>query len=171
MTATQSEIMEKAERLASNLVGGSTKVGKNVLLSIVADFMSSPHPDRERLRRTLELIQKGSGGHTKRAGGYGEQVKVAVDEITEALRENLSDDELKSLFGWTARLLLVRRGLLAVKTKTDLRPGKSGSRSPAPAKAEKGPPQRLGPGLGAKSLSTLEQLRQQLQDKEKGKKG
>jgi hypothetical protein len=135
MAVTQTEILKKAEQLASTLAGGTTKVGKNVLLSIVADFMSSPHPDRERLRRTLQLLQEGNGGHTKRGGGYGDQIRAAVREVAKELGADTSDEELKSLFGWTARLLLVRReGSPAREVK---KPGPwkpaSQSRSEAPA--------------------------------------
>lgn len=170
----QTEILKKAENMAFNLAGGPTKVAKNVLLAIVADFMSSPHPDRERLRRTLQLLQEGSGGHIKRGGSsYGEQVRAAVLEVERALREGLDDGELKSLFGWTARLLQIRRA--SVVQQDDQRQqlkGKGGvrenvRRDPVPPQKKLAqPPKPLG-GLGQKGLSALEQLRKQLEDKAK----
>jgi hypothetical protein len=165
MPIPQTEILEKAERLAANLVGGPIKVGKNVLLSIVADFMSTPYPDRERLRRTLFLIGEGSGGHLKRGGGaYGDQIRTAVQEVSKALQDDLTDEELKSLFGWTARLLLVRKESLPIPAGPSPRQETRISKPPAAQKKA----QRM--GLGSKSLNALEQLKQQLQDKEKGSK-
>jgi hypothetical protein len=166
MPATQPQILERAERLASNLVGGSTKVGKNVLLSIVADFMSARDPDRDHLRTMLRLIQDGSGGHIKRGDGYGDQVRLAVREISETLQEEFTDEELKSIFGWTARLLLVRREHFP--RKTEVKP-RGEARGPRPTSHPSQGPERIGP-LDSKSLSALEKLRQQLQNKEKGGK-
>ena len=110
MGKSPADIVEKAERLASSLTAGPVVVGKNVLLGLTADFLSEPRPDRERLRKTIELISEGNGGHLKRGGGYGDQVRTAVIELRRVLEEkDWSDPELKSLLGWTARLLLVRR--------------------------------------------------------------
>jgi hypothetical protein len=109
MPESQLAIVRQAERLAANLDGGPVKVGKNVLLALVADFVSTPRPDRDRLRRLLKLVQAESGGHVKRGGGYGEQLRLAAREVAGALADDLSDRDLKSLFGWTARLLRNRQ--------------------------------------------------------------
>lgn len=110
MAKSTAKIVEKAEQLALSLTAGPVVVGKNVLLGLTADFLSEPRPDRERLRKTIKLISEGNGGHLKRGGGYGDQVRTAVTELARVLEEDdLSDLELKSLLGWTARLLLVRR--------------------------------------------------------------
>lgn len=109
MAEQSADIVEKAERLALSLTSGPNPVKRNVLLGITSSFLTDPKPDQERLRRTVALIAKGSGGHLKRGGGYGEQVKAAAVEIARVLEEGLSDAELQSLLGWTARLLLVRR--------------------------------------------------------------
>lgn len=109
MGKSPADIVEKAERLASSLTAGPVVVGKNVLLGLTADFLSEPRPDRERLRKTIKLISEGNGGHLKRGGGYGDQVRTAVIELRRVLEEDWSDPDLKSLLGWTARLLLVRR--------------------------------------------------------------
>lgn len=110
MGKSPADIVEKAERLASSLTAGPVVVGKNVLLGLTADFLSEPRPDRGRLRTTIKLISEGNGGHLKRGGGYGDQVRTAAIELRRVLEEkDWSDLELKSLLGWTARLLLVRR--------------------------------------------------------------
>ena len=101
MPKSQVDILAEAEKLALRL-SRPVEVKKNVLLSLVADFMSSPRPDRARLRQTLELIGAGSGGHLLRAGGYGDQVQAAVEVLLPVLaEEGWGDSETKSLFGWT----------------------------------------------------------------------
>src|SRR5215210_2139013 len=110
MPKSTAKLVKRAEQLALALTAGPVVVGKNVLLSLTAEFLSAPRPDRKRLRSTVDLVAKGSGGHLKRAGGYGEQVKAAAIEIAGVLEDaDLTDSDLKSLLGWTARLLLVRR--------------------------------------------------------------
>ncbi|HEX5718644.1 MAG TPA: hypothetical protein VF179_20965 [Thermoanaerobaculia bacterium] len=109
MAEQSADIVRRAEQLALSLTSGPTPVKRNILLGITSDFLNDPKPDQGRLRRTVDLIAKGSGGHLKRGGGYGEQVRTAAIEVARVLDENLTDPELKSLLGWTARLLLVRR--------------------------------------------------------------
>lgn len=107
MSLSQTEIVQRAERLATELVGMG--VEKNALLSVVADFMSDPRGDVERLRRMLKLLKDGSGGHLKRSASYVQQIKALAEGLQETLDDRgLSVADLKSLFGWTARLLLVR---------------------------------------------------------------
>ncbi len=107
MSLSQTEIVQRAERLATELVGMG--VEKNALLSVVADFMSDPRGDVERLRRMLKLLKDGSGGHLKRSASYVQQIKALAEGLQETLDDQgLSPVDLKSLFGWTARLLLVR---------------------------------------------------------------
>jgi len=109
MPESQLALVRQAERLAATLDGGPVKVGKNVLLALVADFVSTPRPDRDRLRRLLKLLQAESGGHVKRGGGYGDQLRLAAREVAAVLADDLSNQDLKSLFGWTARLLRNRQ--------------------------------------------------------------
>jgi hypothetical protein len=111
MSLSQTEILTRAERLASTLAGGRTRVEKNVLLSVVADFLSDPRAELPRLRRTLQLLRAGSGGHLERSDSYRQQIQAVVEELDKTLAEgDLSPGDYKSLFGWTARLLLVRGG-------------------------------------------------------------
>jgi hypothetical protein len=109
MSKSQVEIVKNADRLAANLQAGPA-VTKNALLSVVATFLSDPSGDVARLRRTMTLLEKGSGGHLKRGGGFGDQVRLVIREVGRVLdREEWQPEELKSLFGWTARLLQVRQ--------------------------------------------------------------
>ncbi len=106
----QRDIVERARLFALELANGPTPIKKNVLLALVSDFLSSRPPDRERLRRILTLVKEGNGGHVLRGEGYGDQVRAAVDAIEGLLQEEeLSDEQYKSLFGWTARLLVVKQ--------------------------------------------------------------
>lgn len=169
MALSQLEILARAERLAGSLAGGPTRVEKNVLLSVVADFMSDPRPDLDRLRRTLQLIEQGSGGHLLRSDSYRDQVRAVARELGETLSElDLDSAGWKSLFGWTARLLLVRG---APAPSRPLPPdglnGPGSKRSEPAAKrpfTKPGPAGRLS-GIGSKSLSTLEQLKRKLADR------
>lgn len=173
--ATQIEILERAERLAAVLAGGPAPVNKNVLLSVVADFMSDPSPDPARLRKMLRLLETGNGGHLKRGGNYGRQVRAVVEEIGRLLdRGGLRPEEYKTLFGWTARLLLVRRE----KSSTPSRETRGGTRPPSdrrsrPEDRRPSTPPTPPPNLGAvsqKGLGDLLKLKQQLEEKEKGGK-
>lgn len=126
MAEKTADIVTRAEQLALSLTSGPAPVKRNVLLGLTSDFLTDPRPDRERLLRTVRLIAKGSGGHIKRGGGYGEQVRTAAVELAQVLNEDLSDQDLKSLLGWTARLLLVRRvpGEQASASRTVSAPGR-----------------------------------------------
>jgi hypothetical protein len=160
------EIMKKAEHLAARLNSGPSPVKKNVLLGLVSDFMNEPEPDVQRLRHLLELIEQGSGGHIRRGAGYGEQLRAAVREIRKALDERgLDGKDFKSLFGWTARLLLVRSAPREARRPGPPPPGKPDRREPpsTPPRA----PVKLG-SINAKGISDLEKLRQKIQDKEEG---
>lgn len=162
------EIMKKAEHLAARLNSGPSPVKKNVLLGLVADFMNEPEPDVQRLRHLLELIEQGSGGHIRRGAGYGEQLRAAVREIRKALDERgLDGKDFKSLFGWTARLLLVR----SAPRETRSQPGSNRPSpvQPRPPERREPPPGRFG-SVNTKGMSDLEKLRQKIQDKEKGGK-
>jgi hypothetical protein len=168
MSLPQTEIVQRAERLATELTGGPVRVEKNVLLSVVADFLSDPRADVERLRKTLRLLKEGSGGHLERSGSYAQQVKAVANGLGETLADHdLSPDDLKSLFGWTARLLLVRgvgEERRPVPASTDQR-----GRAPGPKTQPRPEPAKRGLGsLGKKSLSALEKLRADLEKKEKG---
>jgi len=160
---SQLDVLAEAETLALRL-SRPVQVKKNVLLSLVADFMSAPRPDRERLRETLELLRSGSGGHVLRAGGYGEQAKAALDILLSVFeQEGWTEADLKSLFGWTARLLQVKPvdSPAAPPNRTQTSPVQP-RRPPPPAKP-------LG-GLSPKGRDTLEELKKKLQGKENGDK-
>lgn len=162
------EIMKKAEHLAARLNSGPSPVKKNVLLGLVSDFMNEPEPDVQRLRHLLELIEQGNGGHIRRGAGYGEQLRAAVREIRKALDERgLDGKDFKSLFGWTARLLLVRSA--PRETRSQLGSNRPGPVQPRPPERRESPPGKFG-SVNAKGMSDLEKLRQKIQNKEKGGK-
>jgi hypothetical protein len=172
MSESNVDIVKRAEQLALSLTAGLSPVGRNAFLGIVSDFQSAPRPDRVRLSRIVQLIQKGSGGHLKRGGGYGEQVKTAAVEIARVLEDDLSDQDLRSLFGWTARLLLVRReerpeNGYAIRTGSSSQKGQ-GSRSAKPREDKAAA--RMG-SLDQQSLRALEMLKQKLSGGEPPKKG
>jgi|GEM_PF-5274557 len=166
MSLSQTAIVQRAEQLAGALAGGRTRVEKNVLLSVVADFMSDPRADLDRLRRTLKLLGDGSGGHLKRSTSYAQQIEAVVDGLGEVLADSsLSLADLKSLFGWTARLLLVRGESPPATTAGDPPAGSSPGSKAGPRKE----PVKRGLGsIGQKGLSALEKLKQDLERKEKG---
>jgi hypothetical protein len=159
MNQNQTEILRKAERLATDLAGGPVRVEKNVLLSVVAEFMSDPRGDVERLRRTLKLLKAGSGGHLKRTANYAQQVETVADGLKETLADpDLTHEDLKSLLGWTARLLLVQADVVA-KPEDGRKAGKE------PTKPS--PPKTFG-SMGSKNRSTLEQLKEKLRNGNEG---
>jgi hypothetical protein len=128
MRASQSQLpfVERAAKLASNLKG----VERNVFLSIVADFLTDPRSEPARLRRMLDLLEKGSGNHLERSGSFGDQARIVIRELPSILTDkDLSPTELRIVLGWTARLLLVRSGKI---TGSQTKP-KSQVIHPAPA--------------------------------------
>ena len=182
MRLSQTEILEHAERLAVALAGGEVRVERNVLLAVVADFMADPKPDCLKLRRTLDLLGQGSGGHLKHGGKtYSAQIRAAVAELLAFLdAETLETVDYRSLFGWTARLLLVqdldtpRNGVMAPAPTgsgggTD-RGNAAGPERRRPPKSPTAPPK---PGRGtlsavnAKGLEALQQFKQRLAEREK----
>jgi hypothetical protein len=109
MRASQSQLpfVTRAEALASLL----KSVERNVFLSIVADFLTDPRSEPAHLMRMLELLGKGSGNQLKRSGTFGDQALVVVQHLPSILNdENLSPAVLRSILGWTSRLLKVRSG-------------------------------------------------------------
>jgi hypothetical protein len=163
MSQTQTQILLKADRLATDLAGGAVRVEKNVLLSMVAEFMSDPQGDVERLRQTLKLLKAGSGGHLKRTANYAQQVETVVDGLEETLADgDLTPGDLKSLLGWTARLLLVQADA-APRFEDTQRAG------PPPRKAPPKPnSSKTFGGMGAKNQSTLERLKEKLKNGDEG---
>jgi len=170
MSKSQVEIVQSAERLAARLQAGP-QVSKNALLSVVGTFMSDPTGDLERLRRTMTLLEKGSGGHLKRGAGFGEQVRLVIREVSQVLRRGKwQAADLKSLFGWTARLLLVRQ---APRVQEGRGPqGPRPSRPPRPLRDQRTsserpkemPPQPTKPlgTLSGKNLDALKALGEKL---------
>ena len=139
--------------------------------------MSDPRAGVERLRRTLRLLGEGSGGHLKRGGGtYADQVRTAIQELGRVLDEGgLDPQEYKSLFGWTARLMVARKGRSATSQgRGSATPGdtkRAAGKGTESRRTESGKKQgtatRL--GLGGKSLDVLARLRQELEEKDKKK--
>jgi hypothetical protein len=172
MRKSQVEIVENAERLAANLQAGP-QVTKNALLSVISTFVSDPAGDLQRLRRTLTLLETGSGGHLKRGSGYGDQVRLVIREVGRLLdRGEWQPNELKSLFGWAARLLQVRQasGVQAQEDRRIPRSSRTDSRSghsPRPGR-EKPPAQPAQPfrGLSGKNLEALKALGKKLSGSE-----
>ena len=159
MALSQSDILAHAERLATSLGGGERRVEKNVLLSVVAGFMSDPRGDLERLEKTIRLLAEGSGGHLRRGDSYREQVEAVVRQVGEALAaEDLAPEEWKSIFGWTARLLLVRgggpRGSEPTRGGRDRSAGATG-----PPRGGQAPKPPVSPGLGGLDPKGLSELR------------
>lgn len=130
MALTQTEILQRAERLAGALAGGATRVERNVLLAVVGDFMSDRQPDPATLRRTLKLLAEGSGGQLRRAGSYAEQIRTVAAELPAFLdeaEEEMEPEDYRSLFGWTARLLLVPGAAEPARVRGARRGGEAGA--------------------------------------------
>ena len=165
MALPTTEILKKAEHLAARLNSGPAPVKKNVLLGLVSDFMNEPEPDIRRLRKLLEMIEQGSGGHIRRGAGYGDQLRSAVREIRRVLDEGgLDGKDFKSLFGWTARLLLVRSAPRAAHSTTQAKEDRRSGPGPRPTS----PPASTKFGsLSGQGKSALEKLKQQIEHKEK----
>lgn len=168
MSKSQVEIVQNAQRLAADLQAGPA-VSKNAFLSVVATFLSDPVGDLPRLRRTMELLEQGNGGHLKRGGGFGAQVRVVIREVGRLLkRGEWKPDELKSLFGWTARLLLVRQ---ETRGQTGLQQDRKDAPTHQRPREERKRPAQPGPSLGelggGKNRSVLEQMRAKLAGSEK----
>ncbi len=107
---SQVAIVERANELAEDLCSGPVPVERNTLLSVVADFLSDPKAPTERLERTLTLLASGSGGHLNRSKGFKAQATEVIRVVGQLLRsKDYAPESLRSLLGWTARLLLVRR--------------------------------------------------------------
>ncbi|HKI06300.1 MAG TPA: hypothetical protein VKK31_30255 [Thermoanaerobaculia bacterium] len=177
MQKSQVEIVKNAERLALSLQAGPTPVkSKNAFLSVVATFMSDPSGDLPRLRRTLALLKQGNGGHLKRGGGFGDQVRMVIGEVGRLLDgAEWEAAELKSLFGWTARLLLVRQERRIEKepefrTERDDRKDTRQGRAPQPPRGRPGREEKKSPAPPAsafraasgKNLAALEALKKKL---------
>ncbi len=156
MPRTLLEIVERARLLAADLAHSETPVEKNVLRSLVADFTAVPDPSR--LRQMLDLVLTGSGGHLLRGQGYGDQVRMAAREILRVLGEGWEATECRTLFGWTARLLLVARQATESneEAREPKRPAQNHQRS-RQSKAGNSKPQEKGvfQGLGAKNREAL----------------
>lgn len=182
MRLSQTEILEHAERLAVALAGGEVRVERNVLLAVVADFMADPKPDCLKLRRTLELLGQGSGGHLKRGGKtYPAQIRTVVAELLAFLdSETLEAAGYRSLFGWTARLLLVQDldtprdgGMKPVPTSSGGGANRGNAAGPDRRRPPKPPTAPPKPGRGtlgavsAKGLEALQQFKQRLAEREK----
>ena len=155
---SQVEIVENAGRLAADLQASGVK-SKNALLSVVATFISDPSGDIKRLRRMMTLLKDGSGGHLKRGAGFGDQARAVIREVGTLLdRGDWQPNELKSLFGWTARLLQVRQAprreapqgprSQTPNRQDTYRPGRP-PRGPRQAPETKPAPQPLTPAPGA----------------------
>jgi hypothetical protein len=179
MSKSQIEIVQNAGHLATGLRTGMTPVTKNALLSVVATFMSDPSGNVDRLSRTLELLKAGSGGHLKRGGGFGEQVHLVIQEVERLLeRGEWEPKDLKSLFGWTARLLQVRQANRAPERedsrparddRRDSRPGRPSepSRRPSSGRMEKkapAPPATPFRAVNSKNLDVLKAFGKKLSD-------
>ena len=180
MPLSQVEILEKAKPLVSNLAAATVSVKKSAFLAVVADFMSDPNPDLKTLSRTLELLKQGSGGHLKRGGGFGDQVRAVVAELSRLLQEEkgMQPADYKSLFGWTARLLSVRQNSQSARSndrrRDEPRPQqRSGPPGGRPQKSSRPPqPQASSkiPAMGGKNLDALMSLKAKLEKGEGEKK-
>lgn len=108
---SQLEVLRRAQALAEKLTATpETAVKRSAFLSLVADFMARPEAEPARLRELLRLlVEKRSGGHLLRGKTYAPQIQHAAESLAAEIdRGDFSAQELRSLFGWTARLLEVR---------------------------------------------------------------
>lgn len=173
MPASQIEVLNRARDLAAELTARSTPVKAGTLRSIVADFMSAPEPDPAKLRRTLRLLKEGSGGHLARSGNFPDQVLVAIAVLDGVLEgDDLTPQELKTLFGWTARLLMIRserRGSGAPKRtpRRDAVGPRGGDRRPPERKPRPAAKVKLSP-VKKSSLDALARMKAELAKKESG---
>jgi hypothetical protein len=142
-------MVRQAELLAGRLTERpEAAVGRNVFRALVAEFRAAP--DLERFRRLVQLAGKGSGRHKQRTHGYGDQLSQACEVLSAFVaKTRLELVELKSVFGWTARLLPAKGG---EGTAADEAPAKRG-REPVPAQT----PSKFG-GLGKDALAALKDL-------------
>jgi len=160
MSKSQVEIVNNASLLATDLQGAEVE-SKSAFLSIVGSFMSDPTGDIKRLRHMMTLLDKGSGGHLDRGAGFGEQARAVIREVGRLLdRGEWQPDELKSVFGWTARLLQVR---LPPRRKGPPEP--SGGQAPH-HQGKRQPTKPLG-GLSGKNLDVLKSIQPPKPDDEK----
>lgn len=148
--SSQREMVRQAELLAGRLTERpEAAVGRNVFHALVAEFRAAP--DLERFRRLVALVGKGSGRHKQRTHGYGDQLVLACEVLSAFVaKTRLAPVELKSVFGWTARMLPAKGGEgKAPENETRSRR----EREPAPPQT----PNKFG-GLGQKSLAALKDL-------------
>jgi len=126
------DVLPEARRLAELLPG----IKRSSLSMVVSDFDGDP----ERLRLLLQLIAQGSGGHTERGDGYGDQLKILAEVLPGFLADcPLPVEALPGLFGWTGRLLKIR--------ETPMESGSAGGGSGGGRKRSSSP--GSGPGRGA----------------------
>lgn len=153
--SSQREMVRQAELLAGRLTEQpEVAVSRNVFHALVADFRAAP--DLDRFRRLITLAGKGNGGHKDRSNGYGEQLVQACKILSSFVgKTHLAPVELKSVFGWTARMLPTKGG---EGTTEENSPPARREKEPAPAQAT----DKFG-GLGQKFLAAVKEL--------KGKKG
>ena len=129
--ASQIDLMNGARDLAAKLAAAPSPVKPNTLRSLVADFMSTPSPEPAELQRMLRLLKRGSGGHLKRSGSFPDQALAAITVLDGFLeRSDLAPEELKTLFGWTARLLMVQ-GTPQRGSRSRVAPRRRSERKPA----------------------------------------
>lgn len=134
-------------------------VKRNTLLSLVASF----EDDREELVKVLKGLQDGSGGHRDRGRGYEDQVVAAAEGLLDFLDGHpLAGKELRTIFGWTARELLIQEQF-GKKPQKSTTPSKAGRNTPPKTARERKP---LGSGLGSKNLSELEALKKKIENQD-----
>lgn len=154
MPASQIQLLDHARDLADKLASGATPVKAGTLRSILADFMSAPQPDQAKLRRMLRLLKEGSGGQLARSGSFPDQVLAAIGVLDRILEDSdLTPQELKTLFGWTARLLLIRSD----RKENGASPGRSGTGPGRPRNSERRQEERMPRPAGEAKLSAVKQ--------------
>jgi hypothetical protein len=146
--SSQVDIVRRAQALAEKLTAEpETAVKRSAFLSLVADFQARPEAEPARLLDLLKELEKGSGGHLQRGKTYVAQISLAAQSlVTEIERGDLSAQELRSLFGWTARLLDVKH---SGKQQHGKEPPTEKGRGPRKQNPRPGPEKkRPGGGLG-----------------------
>jgi hypothetical protein len=170
--ASQIDLVQTAEALAERL-RSPVRVTRSAFSKLVATFRQEG--DRQALHALVRSVASGRGGGRERGTGYSDQIDHASGVLLDFLgrQQALSDRELQSVFGWTARLIEIAdelhseprggaKGAGQARHGRQERRPKRGSEPPTPRAP--GPAGRKLGGLGGKSLEVLKALRQKTSD-------
>jgi hypothetical protein len=101
------ELLAKAKDCAAELAGG--EVTRSEWRHVAAAFFHAPCPPARRLAQARELIEAlPSSWVRNRSNKTAKQLARVQLTLRRILGQKLSEEELRFLVGWTARLLYVR---------------------------------------------------------------